>query len=126
MPDIEHDLNLFDEINTLAARWLVWNSKERKKPLGIKGFKRKNVTHMWLLHIMASFSVAAGYQDVYLDCSWIDYLYIRFIKKFHYIKKMNKKVDAFLIEPELFAKEVCSNFNCSEDIVKYIYDEYWR
>ena len=36
----------YDAINTLAARWLVWNSKERKQPLGIKKFRREKLTHM--------------------------------------------------------------------------------
>lgn len=119
------DLDLYDSINTMAARWLMWNSKERKQPLGIKDFKRKNKIHMWLLHIMSSFSVAAGYEDFYLDCSWFDYFYIRFIKRMRHVKKMNGKIDVFLIEPELFAKEVCECFERKADFVQYIYDMYW-
>jgi len=120
------DLDLFDKINTLGARWLVWNSKERKQPLGIKKFTRKSSIHMWLLYIMNSTSIATGYQDFYLDCSWIDYLYIKFIRKIRHVKKANKKIDVFLIEPELFAKEVCERFNYAGSTVGYIYDEYWR
>ena len=30
MPGLDIDLTLFDGINTLAARWLVWNSKANK------------------------------------------------------------------------------------------------
>ena len=59
------DYDKYDAINTLAARWLVWNSKEKKKPLGIKQFKCKKLTHMWLLNIMNSFSIASGYEDFY-------------------------------------------------------------
>lgn len=119
------DLNLYDNINTMAARWLVWNSKERKQPLGIKNFTRKNKIHLWLLWVMISFSVATGYKDFYLDCSWFDYFYIRYIKRIKHIKKMNGIVDVFLIEPELFAKEVCERFDMDSKTVEDIYDMYW-
>ena len=127
MPIYENlDFNLLDQINTLAARWLVWNSKEQKKPLGIKKFTRKNSTHMWLLYIMNSVSIVTGYPDFYLDCSWIDYLYIRFIRKMRHVRKVNKSINIFLIEPEIFTKEVCEKFDYDKSIVGYIYDQYWR
>lgn len=119
------DLDLYDSINTMAARWLMWNSRERKQPLGIKDFKRKNKIHLWLLYIMNSFSITAGYEDFYLDCSWFDYLYIRYIKRMRHVKKMNGKTDVFLIESELFAKEICECFEKDADFVQYIYDMYW-
>lgn len=81
---------------------------------------------MWLLYIMNSVSVATGYQDFYVDCSWIDFLYIRFIRKMRHVKKINRNTNTFLIEPETFIKEVCENFNQTENIVDYIYDKYWR
>ena len=127
MPTFENlDFNLLDQINTLAARWLIWNSKEQKKPLGIKKFTRKNPIHMWLLYIMNSISIVTGYSDFYLDCSWIDYLYVRFIRKMRHVKKINRNTNTFLIEPEIFIKEVCENFGQAENIVGYIYDKYWR
>ena len=119
------DLDLYDNINTTAARWLVWNSKERKQPLGIKNFSKNDQKDLWLLHLMISFSVATGYSDFYLDCSWIDYLYIKYIKKIKHIKKMNGKVDVFLIESDLFAKEVCEHFDKESEIVEDIYVIYW-
>lgn len=119
------DYDKYDAINTLAARWLVWNSKEKKKPLGIKQFKCKKLTHMWLLNIMNSFSIVSGYVDFYLDCSFWTYLYIKYIKKFKHAKRF-KGQDVFLIEPELFAAEVCGHFGERPDIVKYIYEGYWK
>lgn len=121
MPDYDR----YDAVNTLAARWLVWNSKERKQPLGIKQFKNKNSSHMWLLNIMNTFSIASGYVDFYLDCSFWTYLYIKYIKKFKHVKRF-KGQDVFLIEPELFISEVCSALNEHDDIVGYIYEDYWR
>ena len=119
------DLDLYDSINTIAARWLEKKKKTRELPLGIKKFERKNKIHLWLLHIMSVFSVAAGYEDFYIDCSWFDYFYIRCIKKINHARKMKRKTNAFLIEPELFAKEVCEKFARSSEDVKYIYDTYW-
>mgnify|MGYP006873162888 FL=1 len=40
-------------------------------------------------------------------------------------KKMNGKIDAFLIEPTLFAKEICEQFERNPEFVTYIYDMYW-
>ena len=74
---------------------------------------------------MNAFSVAAGYEDFYLDCSWINFLYVKYIVKMNHAKKTNRKVDVFLIEPKLFAKEVCDQFVKEEKIVEDIYDEYW-
>ena len=124
MPDYDK-YNKYDAINTLAARWLVWNAKERKQPLGIKQFKSKDFTHMWLLNIMNSFSIASGYVDFYLDCPFWTYLYIKYVKKFKHAKRF-KGQDMFLIEPELFAAEVCGHFGERPDMVKYIYKNYWR
>ena len=121
MPDYDR----YDAINTLAARWLVWNAKERKQPLGIKQFKYKDYTHMWLLNIMNSFSIASGYVDFYLDCSFWTYLYIKYIKKFKHAKKIRNE-NVFLIEPAVFSAEVCEHFGEQPDIVKYIYEDYWR
>lgn len=121
MPDYDR----YDAINTLAVRWLIWNAKERKQPLGIKQFKSKDSSHMWLLNIMNSFSIASGYVDFYLDCSFWTYLYIKYVKKFKHAKWF-KGQDIFLIEPELFISEVCSALNEHDDIVGYIYEDYWR
>lgn len=119
------DFCLFDNINTTAVRWLTWNSIKYNQPLGIKKFSRKNKIHLWLLHIMNSFSIGAGYENFYIDCSLIDYMYIKYIKKIHHIKRVNNKIDVFLIEPELFAKEVCEQFNKESIIVEDIYNQYW-
>lgn len=81
---------------------------------------------MWLLYIMNSVSIATGYQDFYIECSWIDYLYVRFIRKMRHVKKVNKNTNTFLIEPEIFTKEVCENFGYDKKIVSYIYEQYWR
>lgn len=121
MPDYDR----YDAINTLATRLLMWNAKNKKQPLGIKQFKSKDSMHMWLLNIMNSFSVASGYADFYLDCSFWTYLYIKYIKKFKHVKRF-KKENVFLIEPELFAAEVCEHFGERPDMVEYIYEDYWR
>ena len=119
------DFCLFDNINTTAVHWLTWNSMKYNQPLGIKKFNRKNKIHLWLLHIMNSFSIGEGYKNFYIDCSLIDYMYIKYIKKIHQIKRVNNKNDVFLIEPELFAKEVCEQFNKESIIVEDIYNQYW-
>ena len=122
----DEKLKLYDNINTLATRWLIWNASERNQPIGIKKFNWKNKTDLWLLNLMRSYGVFNGYVVYFLDCPFLIYFYMRYIYKDRYIRWAKREKNVFLIEPELFAKEVCSNFGVNGSITEEIYDEYWR
>ena len=117
---------IYDSINTLAVRWLVWNANERKVALGIKDFKANNKSHMWFLNIMNNYSVASGYKDFYLDSSFRDYFFIRWIKHFSHAHMKEKDTETLFIEPDIFIREVTEHFNVNPEIVEDIYDAYWR
>ena len=116
---------IYDNINTLAVRLLIWNAKEKKANLGIKQFKCNNKSHMWLLHIMNNYSIASGYQDFFLDSSFRDYFFIRWIKHFEHAHMKTDEINTFFIEPDIFIKEVTEKFDANPEIVKDIYDAYW-
>lgn len=116
---------LYDSINTMAVRWLLANAKERKTLLGIKDFKKENKTHLWLLELMDCYSVSMKYVDIYLQCSLIDFLWMKYVMKVRHIKRWHNNHNVFLIEPEVFAKEITNQYNQEASIVEDIYDEYW-
>ena len=129
----EQKYNLYDIINTTAVRWLQYNSQIKKCPLGIKNFGRINYIHMWLLHQIRFNSIYNGYEDYYIDSSWYDYLYLRFIKKWKHLKKANKKSNVCLIDIDIFCDELIAAYNnehedakISNCIFEYIYKDYYK
>ena len=116
--------NHYDGVNTEAARWVLWNYKDKKKPIGIEKFNRKNKSHMWFLCILRSCRIASTYNYFYIDCNWINYLIIRYIKKFKYVRRAHGN-DVFLIDPQVFIHEICNFYKDDVSIVEKIYDEYW-
>jgi len=107
------------------VRWLLANAKERKALLGIKNFKKENKTHLWLLKLMDCYSISMKYVDIYLQCSLIDFLWMKYVMKVRHIKRWHGNHNVFLIKPEVFAKEITGQYNQEASIVEDIYDEYW-
>lgn len=116
---------IYDNINTLAVKWLIWNAKERNVELGIKQFKSNNKSHMWLLHIMNNYSIASGYKDFFLDSSFRDYFFIKWIKHFSHARMKAEEIETLFIEPDIFIKEVTEKFNVNPEVIEDIYDTYW-
>jgi hypothetical protein len=65
------------------------------------------------------------YVDIYLQCSLVDFLWMKYIMKVRRIKRWHGNHNVFLIEPEIFAKEITNQYNQESSIVEDIYDEYW-
>lgn len=126
MPGLETELNLYDNINTWAVRWLIWNAEDKKINLGIKQFNRHNKMHLWLLYMMNSYSIARGYETIYINCSFWSYLWLKYIKGLKQVQRWRIGDKALLIEPLTFAKELCKGFNEAPQITEKIYDTYWR
>lgn len=119
-------LNLYDSINTQAVRWLKYNSDAHAKPLGIKNFMRHIKRHMWLLHMLSNYNVFTGYnQCYYVDGLYQEYLYLRYIKKFKYLRYKKKKDDVLMIDAPQFIEELTCSFGKPASIIDDIYEEYW-
>lgn len=79
---------------------------------------------MWFLCILRSCRIASIYDYFYIDCNLIDYLIIKYIKKFKYVRRA-RGADVFLINPQIFIQEICNFYKDDISIVEKIYDEYW-
>lgn len=124
--------NLYDSINTTAVRWLQYNSKMRKCPLGIKKFRRKNKIHMWLLMQLNFNSVYNNYERYYIDGSFLSYIYLRYIKKMKDLRYARKQEEYCLIEVNTFCDELVDAYNRQNPnskidtcIFEFIYDNYY-
>ena len=124
--DIEK-LQLYDNMNSLAVRWLKHNADLHQKPLGIKNFGRHNYYHMWLLRMLQNYNVFTEYKsNYYIDGSFINYLYLRFIKGFKHLRYKTAHTDALMIEVPVFCDELAVAFNQPASIIEDIYKEYYN
>ena len=122
--------SLYDKINTIAVRWLTYNSKTHKQKLCIN-FK-KQVNYYWFLHMLESFRVFNNYVEYYIDCGIIRFLILKYINKFKGAKKYNKKIDVLKIDVEIFINDLIEFFKFNGEkvqdskIIEQIYDAYWK
>lgn len=126
--DENFKLKLYDSINTTAVRWLTYQQRINAKPIGIFNFDSKNITHMWFLHMLESYRVFNNYIEYYIDCGLLEYLYIRYIKKFKGARR--KKKDYVMIKVDVFINELIECFKAGvpdikPNIIEEIYKEYW-
>lgn len=123
------DYNLYDQINTTAANWLRIYAKSVQMPLGIRNFNRKNYFYVWVLKMIDMASIANGYQDYYINCSLIDWLIFRFVRKYKHMKKLPRNFNdtkiAF-IDVSVFVDEICDACKVKPINIENMFDGYWR
>lgn len=122
---MEETYKLYDSINTMAVRWLTYHSKKSNTKIGIKNFGKKNIYHMWLLHMMESYSIYNNYCNYYIDGNIFSYLYLRFIKHFKHLRYDLFQKNILMIDVGIFVDELCSFFNENTSIIENIYKAYW-
>lgn len=121
--------SIYDEINTMAVKWLTYNSKVHNYKLCID-FKNDSY-HYWFLHILENFRVFNNYVTYYVDCGLIRYFIIRYIKKFKGAR-WHRKQKTFSIDVKNFINELINHFsifNAIENdpkIIERIYNAYWK
>ena len=125
--------DLYDNVNTTACRWLQYNRKAANLPLGIKQLGRKNIIHQWLLKQLLFVSVYNQYEPIYIQGSFIDYIYLRYfqgIKQLRWATKHNKD-KVYLIDAAIFCDELIEAFNRTNEqqinskTFEDIYDVYY-
>lgn len=125
--------DLYDNVNTTACRWLQYNRNAAKLPLGIKHFGRKNTIHQWLLKQLLFVSVYNQYEPIYIQGSFMDYIYLRYfqgIKQLRLVTKRNKD-EVYLIDTAIFCDELVDAFNKANEkqislkTFEDIYDVYY-
>ena len=120
------DYGFYDSIDNTAARWLAWNL-EGKDSIGFTCINGVDESNLWLLSI-ARHLYTYSEKPIYLDCNWIDYLWIKYILRFKFVKHYNKRKNnnVFLIDAIEFIKEIADNFKINEKTLEEIYDVYYR
>ena len=118
-------IELYDSINTTTVRWLTWIYKEHKKPLLLCDFNYRDLTHLWLIHMLEAFSVYNGYCNYYVDCSFFRYLHLRFIKHFKHIRMKSKYIYTFDIVINDFIKEILDSYRQPKSTILKMYNLFW-
>ena len=114
----------FDAILTTGARWLA----VRKKDLPyIDGFAIKNVELNNLTYGFLSIArVYITYKgSFYIDTNLFKYLYLKYIKQFKFLKRINGNIVDY-IDVGIFLSELVNAFNEELPIIEEIYQTYYR
>ena len=114
----------FDAILATGARWLA----VRKKDLPyIDGFAIKNVELNNLTYGFLSIArVYITYEgSFYIDTNLFKYLYLKYIKRFKFLKRINGNIVDY-IDVGIFLSELVNAFNERLPIIEEIYQTYYR
>lgn len=125
----EKTYNLYDSINTTAVRWLEYNTnliQNSKSVLEILNFNRKDIRHLWMLHIFDIYSIFNGYCKYYTDSNFFTYLYLKYIKGFKRLGYHQNNINYVYVEVPAFIKELTEAFSVKSSVIDEIYNEYWR
>ena len=122
----KNDYSFYDSIDNTATRWLAWNVQEHKK-IGFTCITGGRADDLWVL-CMARNLYAYGEVLFYIDTSFINYLWLRYIKKFKFLRyyRKRKHKDVFLIDAIDFVEEVITACKATPDVISKIYDIYYR
>ena len=120
------DYGFYDSIDNTATRWLAWNLQEHKK-IGFDCINAFDPKSLWLMSMARNLYIYSK-TNFYIKSSFFDYLWLRFIKKFKFLRYYHKKKhsDVFLIDAIAFIEEVANTCNATPEIIEEIYDTYYR
>lgn len=117
---MENELRLFDAIDQTAVKWLMYNKDKYKEDIGLSNFNNIEFDNLWLLSICRHYNIFSN-RNVYIQTNIFVYFYLRFIKKFNFLRLYKKKLKIFLIDSTIFKKEIIDFFNVHPDTLKQIY-----
>ena len=120
------DYGFYDSIDNTATRWLAWNLQEHKE-IGFTCVSASDPKDLWVL-CMARNLYTYSEKVMYINTSFIDYLWLRYIKKFKFLRfyRKRKHQNVFLIDIITFMEEIVTAFNTTTDTIEKIYDTYYR
>ena len=121
---LENSFKKFDEVNTTACRWLVYNNQTKNKQLGVNKIKFNDQSHLWFIRTLCNY--AALTENLIFTKNFVIYIYIKYILRVKAARfKLYHSNDIIFIEVSQFIKEIEDCFN-SPDITKRIYNNYYR
>ena len=120
------DYGFYDSIDNTATRWLAWNLNEHKK-IGFKYIDGSRFEELWLLCMARNLNIYSE-EVVYIKTSLLNYLWLRFFKKFKFLRRYHAREhqDVFLIDGIAFIEEVAEACNATVDIIANIYEIYYK
>lgn len=126
MEKININYNLYDSVDNTAAYWLAWNLQQKGK-IGFTSINGFDDEDLWLMNIAKHIYIYSE-KPFYVDCSFLDYLWLKYIKKFKFIKYywQKKNEDVFLIDAIDFIKEITIACNVNVETIVKIYNTYYR
>lgn len=126
MEKININYNLYDSVDNTAAYWLAWNLQQKGK-IGFTSINGFDDEDLWLMSIAKHIYIYSE-KPFYVDCSFLDYLWLKYIKKFKFIKYywQKKNEDVFLIDAIDFIKEITIVCNVNVETIVKIYNTYYR
>lgn len=123
MVKMEEKEKFYDTILTTGARWLVmrYQGMPEVNALGIKKLPLNNMSYGFL-SIAQVYQVYSG--DFCFDGNIFTYLYLKYIKKFKFLKRPGKFVVDY-IDAQAFCRELCDSFGTDVHIIEEIYEHYY-
>ena len=120
------DYGFYDSIDNTATRWLAWNLNEHKK-IGFCCTFGGNQQELWLLCMARNLNIYSE-EVIYIQTSIFNYLWLKYIKKFKFLRKYNarKHQDVFLIDGIAFIEQVAEACGATIDTIADIYETYYR
>lgn len=120
------DYGFYDSIDNTATRWLAWNQEKNGK-IGFACISANDEKHLWLL-CMARNLYTYNEKPIYIDTSVIEYLWLRFVKKFRFLRRYRarKNKEIYSIDAIVFIEEVCKACNIVPEMIAQIYEIYYK
>lgn len=114
----------FDEINTTACRWLMYNNKKDNKQLGVNKVNFKDKSHLWFIRMLCNYITFS--ENLIFTKNFVIYIYIKYILHVKAVRfKLYHCNDIIFIDPPQFIKEIELCFS-DKDVTKRIYNNYYR
>lgn len=120
---MENKYTIYDQIDTNAIRWLK-NLKEKHSDICLTQLDKSKISK-WMLCIARTYNNVYGH-NVYICTNFFNFLYLKFIKHFTFLKRFTKHTLIFPVVPKDFAKELTESMNLDSSIINCIYDEYYN
>ena len=119
------DYGFYDSIDNTATRWLAWNLDKRKK-LGFN-YLGLDARSLWFLSMVRNLYTYCE-TSFYINSSLFTYLWLRYIKKFKFLRRYRKRKhqDVYLIDAIAFVEEVAAACNTVPETIDKIYEIYYK
>ena len=122
---MEKDFKKYDEICASALSWILWNNQKHPENLCFTNLNSSDSDDLWLLSI-ANFAGALIEKKIYVSLNIIDFLYLKYIKKYKSLKFAWSLKNKYIIDGVIFKDELLESCGETLNILSEIYNEYYR